>query len=247
MSPVRSISSFGGGVSDTLVSKSFNAPPEPDYPVVITSLSFYVTGVIPVTNSIQGYNIKLFNSLNYDLSLVQWAQPIAGQSRVTVYKDLDTTATHKFSQLGEARFDFGTGDGPGQSNSFVWDKTNQLIIETCSTQNLTGSTTTSSSRVLTRSYSADTTNSMRYYGDNVTGSACSYQFGNVAGGYMTSVLLRGKRGPINFTAPIAGYYTSTDSSSTTNGFNLFTSADRRFACQVRYPPNMLSPIFSAYN
>lgn len=119
-------------------------------------LRWYITGVVPSTNSARGLNIRLFHTTATDGTTV--ASPIDGESKITVYSVSDVTDVTQFESLGPAEFTFTT--------TFTWNGTNNICIESCTAQNETNWISAGTQRVFTF------TNGSRYNQTDNAGTSC---------------------------------------------------------------------------
>ena len=132
---------------------------------IFNKLRWYITGAVPASNSVRGLNIRLFHTTASDGSTV--ASPIGGESKTTVYSVSDTTDVTQFETTGNALFNF--------SNTFTWNGTNNICIESCTAQNETNYVAAGLQRIFNIS------NGSRYSWTDSTGTSCSVTPGTVQG------------------------------------------------------------------
>ena len=121
---------------------------------VFNKLRWYITDAVPSTNSVRGLNIKIFHTTNTNSSTD--ASPIG--SKTTVYSVSDTTAVTEFESLGPCTFNF--------ANTFTWDGTNNICIESCTAMNETNWTTNGTQRIV------NAANGSIYQRDDEPGTLC---------------------------------------------------------------------------
>lgn len=129
MSPISGLAGFGGGVSSKLLGGGGAAGGGGGF----TSLSFYVAVAVNPNYSVRGFTISLghsdgTNSVSFNYS----------DTKTLVYKDTSTTEFTAAETTGEMNIVFGSGDSSvTQATSWEWNGTNDIIVETCTSQNQT--------------------------------------------------------------------------------------------------------------
>jgi len=127
MSPIHGLTGFGGGVVSRLLSGGGSSGG-------FVSLSLQVVTPVPVNNSIRGFTLSLGHSDSTDSASFTYSD-----TPIVVYKDSSTTNFTPASSSGEMNVPFGTGDDGGiQFNEWEWNGTNDIIVETCTSQNAGG-------------------------------------------------------------------------------------------------------------
>ena len=119
------------------------------------NLRWAITGAVPAGNSARGLNIRLFHTTAENGATLATAIG----SKTTVYSVSDVTDVTQFESVGTALFNF--------SNTFTWDGTNNICIESCTAQNETNYTSAGTQRVF------NTTSGGRYSWSDSAGTSCS--------------------------------------------------------------------------
>lgn len=123
------------------------------------NLRWYVTDTVPSANSILGFNVRLYHTTSTTTSSAPAVK--AGESKITVYADSETTEFIKAETLGVLQLDF--------SQYFTWDGVSNLVVETCTTQCQTNYT----SRGALRTFTSSGVNVRRHDWSDNAGSMCS--------------------------------------------------------------------------
>lgn len=178
------------------------------------NLKWAITGAIPAANSARGLNIRLFHTTAADGSTT--ATPIGGESKTTVYSVSDTTDVTQFETVGTALFNF--------SNTFTWNGTNNICVETCTAQNETNYTAAGTQRVF------NTANGGRYSWTDSAGTSCSNIPGSTTA-YKPSVEMDFVGSPPN---PVSATVTPSVSSVNEGGSVTFNVTTTNFTSGTLY-------------
>lgn len=140
MKPFMGIAGYGGGPTSLLTSLP---PPEGSLP--FTSLSWWASNAVPANNSILGFTVSLGHSTGTNTVSFTYAD-----TPTVVYKDNTTTEFLAAETTGELNIIFGTGSSSvTKANSWAWNGTNDIIVETCMAQNQTNYTARGQMRYVT--------------------------------------------------------------------------------------------------
>lgn len=124
---------------------------------VFKNLRWYITGAVPSDRSARGLNIRLFHTTTSDG--LSTASPIISESKTTVYSVGTTTDVTEFESTGICQFIF--------TSTFTWNGTNNICIESCTSQNETNWIAAGEQRVFLVS------NGSRYSQTDDAGNSCS--------------------------------------------------------------------------
>lgn len=132
---------------------------------VFKNLRWYITGAVPSDRSARGLNIRLFHTTA--ASGASLASPISGESKITVYSVDATTDVIEFETTGICEFTF--------TSTFTWDGTNNLCIESCTSQNETNWIAAGTQRIF------NVANGSRFSQTDSAGNSCSDTPGSIVG------------------------------------------------------------------
>lgn len=164
MTPINGLSGFGGGPTSLLTSV---VPPAPLATFDITSVTWYLSSAVSSGYLQRGLNISIYHSSSINGTSFTI---LPGTLKNLVYSDNDTTTLSIMQTIGEKKFDFGTGDKVyPKSNVFNWNGTNDVVVETCTAQNLGNYSTEGGVRY----YSPGATGRLLYYWTDSAGSSCA--------------------------------------------------------------------------